>query len=53
MPTEGAGTVTAASIEEVFRREYGRAVSVLVPVCGSIDAAEEAVQDAFAKALLH
>jgi RNA polymerase sigma-70 factor (ECF subfamily) len=52
MPTEREGTVTAASIEEVFRREYGRAVSVLVRVCGSIDAAEEAVQDAFAKALL-
>ena len=43
--------VSAADIEEVFRREYGRAVSVLVRVCGSIDAAEEAVQDAFATAL--
>jgi RNA polymerase sigma-70 factor, ECF subfamily len=35
----------------VFREEYGRAVSVLVRVCGDIDAAEEAVQDAFIAAL--
>ena len=40
-----------AEIEEIFRYGYGRAVSVLVRVCGSIDAAEEAVQDAFAIAL--
>ena len=38
-------------IEGVFRREYGRAVSVLVRTCGSIDLAEEAVQDAFAAAV--
>jgi RNA polymerase sigma-70 factor (ECF subfamily) len=38
-------------IEGVFRREYGRAVSVLVRTCGSIDMAEEAVQDAFAAAV--
>jgi len=35
----------------VFREEYGRAVSVLVRVCGDIDSAEEAVQDAFTTAL--
>jgi RNA polymerase sigma-70 factor, ECF subfamily len=35
----------------VFREEYGRAVSVLVRVCGDIDSAEEAVQDAFISAL--
>jgi RNA polymerase sigma-70 factor, ECF subfamily len=35
----------------VFREQYGRAVSVLVRVCGDIDAAEEAVQDAFIAAL--
>ncbi|MFL5619664.1 MAG: RNA polymerase sigma factor [Gemmatimonadaceae bacterium] len=40
-----------SEIERVFRAEYGRAVSVLVRVCGDIDAAEEAVQDAFAAAL--
>jgi RNA polymerase sigma-70 factor, ECF subfamily len=40
-----------SEIERVFRAEYGRAVSVLVRVCGDIDTAEEAVQDAFAAAL--
>jgi RNA polymerase sigma-70 factor (ECF subfamily) len=40
-----------AEIERVFRAEYGRAVAVLVRVCGDIDEAEEAVQDAFALAL--
>jgi len=40
-----------SEIERVFREEYGRAVSVLVRVCGDIDAAEEAVQTAFASAL--
>ncbi|MGW4522157.1 RNA polymerase sigma factor [Amycolatopsis sp. NPDC004378] len=39
------------SVEEVFTAEYGRAVSVLVRVFGSIDVAEEAVQDAFAEAV--
>jgi RNA polymerase sigma-70 factor (ECF subfamily) len=37
-------------IERVFREEYGRAVSVLVRVFGDIDIAEDAVQDAFARA---
>jgi RNA polymerase sigma-70 factor, ECF subfamily len=35
----------------VFRREYGRAVAVLVRSLGDISLAEEAVQDAFATAL--
>ncbi|MCC7044469.1 MAG: RNA polymerase sigma factor [Acidobacteria bacterium] len=43
--------VSRDAIERVFREEYGRAVSVLVGVCGSIDAAEEAVQDAFTAAV--
>jgi RNA polymerase sigma-70 factor (ECF subfamily) len=43
--------VSREEIERVFRQEYGRAVSVLVGACGSIDAAEEAVQDAFAAAV--
>jgi RNA polymerase sigma-70 factor (ECF subfamily) len=43
--------VASSEIERVFREEYGRAVSVLVRVCGDIDAAEEAVQDAFSAAL--
>ncbi|WP_231647688.1 RNA polymerase sigma factor, partial [Planomonospora sphaerica] len=38
-------------IERVFREEYGRAVAVLVRRFGDIDAAEEAVQEAFAVAL--
>ena len=40
-----------SEIERVFRQEYGRAVSVLVRFLGDIDAAEEAVQDAFATAV--
>jgi RNA polymerase sigma-70 factor, ECF subfamily len=40
-----------AEIERVFRKEYGRAVSVLVGAFGDIDIAEEAVQDAFAAAV--
>ncbi|MET9226340.1 DUF6596 domain-containing protein [Lentzea sp. NPDC003310] len=39
-------------IEEIFRAEYGRAVSVLTRVLGDLDLAEEAVQDAFATAVL-
>ena len=41
----------ASEIERVFREQYGRAVAVLVRACGDIDAAEEAVQDAFVAAL--
>ncbi|HEU4995305.1 MAG TPA: RNA polymerase sigma factor [Gemmatimonadaceae bacterium] len=41
----------ASEIERVFRAEYGRAVSVLVRLCGDIDLAEEAVQDAFVSAM--
>ncbi|MBO0770198.1 MAG: RNA polymerase sigma factor [Actinobacteria bacterium] len=43
--------VDVAEIERVFREEYGRAVAVLVRVLGDIDAAEEAVQDAFTAAV--
>ena len=35
----------------MFREQYGRAVAVLVRVLGDIDLAEEAVQDAFTKAV--
>ncbi|HET9863556.1 MAG TPA: RNA polymerase sigma factor [Steroidobacteraceae bacterium] len=38
-------------IEQIFRREYGRAVAVLVRSLRDISLAEEAVQDAFATAL--
>ncbi|MCW0215852.1 MAG: RNA polymerase sigma factor [Pseudonocardia sp.] len=38
-------------IERVFREQYGRAVAVLVRALGGIDAAEDAVQDAFTEAV--
>jgi RNA polymerase sigma-70 factor (ECF subfamily) len=41
----------AHEIERVFREEYGRAVAVLVRLCGDIDVAQEVVQDAFTAAL--
>ena len=37
----------------IFRGEYGRAVAVLTRMLGDIDAAEDAVQDAFMLALQH
>jgi RNA polymerase sigma-70 factor (ECF subfamily) len=47
-----AGPAASRSeIERVFAEEYGRAVAVLVRVLGDIDAAEEAVQDAFTEAV--
>jgi RNA polymerase sigma-70 factor, ECF subfamily len=39
--------VRAPGLEAVFRASYGRAVAVLTRLLGDIDAAEEAVQDAF------
>ena len=43
--------VPTSEIGRVFRKEYGRAVAVLVRVFGDIDLAEEAVQDAFTVAI--
>lgn len=43
--------VPLEEIARVFRQEYGRAVAVLVRTFGSIDIAEDAVQDAFAAAV--
>jgi len=43
--------IEGSEVERVFRQEYGRAVAVLVRVCGDIDLAEEAVQDAFVAAM--
>ena len=40
-----------ALVERTFREHSGRAVAVLTRLLGDIDAAEEAVQDAFATAL--
>jgi hypothetical protein len=44
-------TVDDSEIERVFREQYGRAVAVLVRVCGDINLAEECVQDAFTVAV--
>ncbi|WP_345771770.1 RNA polymerase sigma factor [Geodermatophilus sabuli] len=45
------GTTPTAEVERVFREAYGRAVAVLTRLLGDIDAAEEAVQDAFVTAV--
>jgi RNA polymerase sigma-70 factor (ECF subfamily) len=39
------------ALERVFREESGRAVATLIRVLGDFDLAEEAVQDAYARAL--
>ena len=41
----------AVTVETVFRREYGRCVATLIRFLGDIEAAEEAVQDAFTVAV--
>ncbi len=46
-----AAELPISEIERVFAQEYGRAVAVLVRVFGDIDMAEEAVQDAFTRAV--
>ncbi|HEX9187543.1 MAG TPA: sigma-70 family RNA polymerase sigma factor [Vicinamibacteria bacterium] len=43
--------LAVAEVEALFRREYGRAVAVLIRRFSDIDLAEEAVQDAFAVAV--
>jgi RNA polymerase sigma-70 factor (ECF subfamily) len=43
--------LATTDVGRVFREEYGRAVAVLARLLGDIDAAEEAVQDAFAAAV--
>jgi RNA polymerase sigma-70 factor, ECF subfamily len=40
----------ARQLDRIFRRERGRAVAVLTRLCGNIDDAEEAVQEAFVEA---
>jgi RNA polymerase sigma-70 factor (ECF subfamily) len=45
------GDEATAEVERIFREHYGRAVAVLVRLLGDIDAAEEAVQDAFVTAV--
>lgn len=41
------------SIEELFRQEYGRLVRALAVSAGGVDAAADAVQDAFVQANRH
>src|SRR5215813_13214854 len=51
----GNGTAPAldqAAIGRIFREESGRCVAALIRVFGDIDVAEDAVQEAFAVALL-
>jgi RNA polymerase sigma-70 factor (ECF subfamily) len=48
---EAARPVPEVTIEAVFRQEYGRCVATLIRFLGDIDAAEEAVQDAFTVAV--
>ena len=43
--------VSTADVEQIFRREYGRAVAVLTRAFGDLDLAEDAVQEAFAAAV--
>ncbi|MFT3887232.1 MAG: sigma-70 family RNA polymerase sigma factor [Arachnia sp.] len=39
-----------AAVQRAFRSEYGRTVAILMRMLGDLDAAEDAVQDAFAAA---
>jgi RNA polymerase sigma-70 factor, ECF subfamily len=41
------------TIEGVFRQESGRIIATLIRLAGSFDVAEEAMQEAFASALVH
>ncbi len=41
------------TVEEIFRRESGRIIASLIRISRSFDLAEEAMQDAFAAALIH
>jgi RNA polymerase sigma-70 factor (ECF subfamily) len=43
--------LNGAEVSRIFREEYGRSVATLIRICGDIDVAEDAVQEAFAIAL--
>ncbi|TML71726.1 MAG: RNA polymerase sigma factor [Actinobacteria bacterium] len=47
----GRRTTTNAAVDQVFREEWSRAVSILIRVLGDFELAEDAVQDAFAIAI--
>jgi RNA polymerase sigma-70 factor (ECF subfamily) len=42
--------LSAATLEQVFREEYGRIIATLIRISGSFDTAEEALQEAFTAA---
>ena len=42
---------TRATLEKVFREEYGRIIATLIRISGSFDLAEEALQEAFTSAV--
>src|SRR5579864_5950902 len=42
-----------STIESLFRQESGRILATLIRISGSFDLAEEAMQEAFATAVLH
>src|SRR5512144_1858819 len=48
--TDPGPPLADGDLERVFRAEYGRAVAVLTRVLGSLDAAEDVVQEAFVAA---
>lgn len=43
-------TDASATLEQVFREEYGRIIATLIRISGSFDLAEEALQEAFVSA---
>src|SRR5262249_55261788 len=49
--TDGVASLSVIDIERIFRAEHARAVAVLTRVFGDLDVAEEAVQDAFTRAV--
>ncbi|MET1066227.1 MAG: RNA polymerase sigma factor [Arthrobacter sp.] len=51
VPPESRSDTLEEDVARVFRQEYGRAVAVLTRVLGDIEAAEDAVQDAFVLAV--
>jgi RNA polymerase sigma-70 factor (ECF subfamily) len=46
-----ASGLNEAEVSRIFREEYGRCVATLIRICGDVDVAEDAVQEAFAIAL--
>ena len=46
-------TQASETLESVFREESGRIIATLIRISGSFDLAEEAMQEAFASALVH